>query len=129
MPTFVQILCEMKKQFIFYVSCLMGIILLSCNEKKQKPDYKISQNDTLKIELNYTAGTGYSWFLENKEEVKILDSTNVEFFANNNLIGGSGTEIWSFVATEKGTCTLSFVYKRPWENSIAEKKEFVILVK
>ena len=116
------------KQLVFYISCSMCIVFLSC-AKSGKPDYKISENETVTIELQYTAGTGYSWMWINQEDVKHVDSVNVEYIDNTQFIGGAGTMKWQFKGKSKGCDTLTFVYKRPWEEAEIEKKQFVVKVK
>ena len=116
------------KQILFYISCIMGIVFLSC-AKSNKPDYKISEDETVTIELQYTAGTGYSWQWVNQDNVKHLDSVNVEYEYNSQFIGGAGTMKWQFKAKSKGCDTLTFMYKRAWEDAEIEKKEFVVKVK
>lgn len=129
---FVKKNCTMKmiKLLFFYAACLLGIIFLSC-AKSGRPDYKVSVGDTLNIELNYTAGTGYSWYLINKNELTLMDSVSVDYVydAPEGFMGGAGRSIWRFVAKSKGVETIVFVYKRPWESEEIERKEITVKVK
>ena len=116
------------KKSLLYIFSLIGLTAFTCDDET-RPDYKVSVDDTVTIELNYTAGTGYSWFWVNQNEVTHLDSVNVEYEYNNQFVGGSGTMKWQFKGKSKGYDTLTFVYKRPWEDTAIEEKLFVVKVK
>lgn len=114
---------------VLYAATSFLIASAFTTEDKIFPDYKVSQNDTIKIELPYTAGTGYEWFWD-KTGNSIVDSAKVEYIYNSAFVGGSGTQVWYLVAKESGKETLSFTYKRSWETTTEDKhKEYTIKVK
>ena len=115
------------KNIILSLLSMIGLTSFTCDEEK-RPDYKVSVNDTIQISLPYTAGTGYMWHW-NKNEDSLLDSVSTETVYNTELVGGAGTQVWNFVAKKTGKCTLTFEYKRPWENSCIKEKKFIIKVK
>lgn len=118
------------KILLFYISSIMCIVFLSSGKTK-KPDYKVSLGDTVHITLNYTAGTGYMWQLVNQDELSLLEppTTETVYTNQNGFVGGTGSHIWHFASKGKGTETLVFVYKRPWEDSEIEKKEILVKIK
>ena len=116
------------KNGLLYILSLVGLTAFTCDDEK-RPDYKVSVDETITIDLSYTAGTGYSWIWINQEDVTHLDSVNVEYAYNNQFVGGSGTMKWKFKGKSKGYDTLTFVYKRAWEDSEIDKKQFVVKVK
>ncbi len=111
---------------ILLIIGVVSVLFLSFSIEK-RPDVKVSQNDTFTVELDYVAGTGYSW--QWQQDTVNFDSVSVEYKRNDNLIGGAGVVVWTFVAKEKGDFTLVFDYKRPWEPSSAEQKMVSVRVK
>lgn len=115
----------MKK--ILVLIGVVSVFLLSFSIEK-RPDIKVAKNETFTVELNYVAGTGYNWVWSNPDTVN-FDSVSVEYKRDNNLIGGAGTMIWTFVTKEQGDFSLVFDYKRAWESTSIEQKTFSVRVK
>jgi inhibitor of cysteine peptidase len=72
---------------------------------------------SFQVEIKSNPTTGYQWQL-----AKPVDKNFVEFESsvfippkNNNIMGASGKEIWTFKAVKSGETKLYFQYVRPWE--------------
>ena len=44
------------------------------------------------------------------------------------LTGSGGTELFRFKSAGAGQVVLHFVYKRPWETTIGDQKDFTVVV-
>lgn len=44
-------------------------------------------------------------------------------------VGGSITQVFTFVADKAGTLVIDAVYQRPWEGKAADNKTFTVTVK
>lgn len=113
------------KHILLFVS-IVAIFLMSFSIE-MRPDVKVKKGETFSVELEYVAGTGYTW--QWNQDTTNFDSVSVEYKCNDNLIGGAGTMVWTFTAKEKGDYTMSFVYKRPWESASDKQKTVFVRVK
>ena len=104
----------------------LSLSFISCSKDY---DYEIGINEQIVIELEHTGqGTGYDWYWDKKDNV--LDSVSEEFIPyDENMDGGPGIDRWIFVGVQKGTTTIRLNYKRPWETTILEKKEYSVKVR
>ena len=102
----------------------MGMMLLSF----QSSVMRVRPGEVFKVILKSNRSTGYSWYWENKNESKLIDSVYVDYVLKDRAITGSGgNEIWEFRARQKGKQDIIMVYKRPWEvNSEVNRKTFII---
>lgn len=93
--------------------------------------YVVKENESIKIELISNPSTGYAWFIARRDGHACVDSVGHGY--QRGIVGmpsAGGTEWWEFKAVSKGTVTLTFYYKRPWENGKpAQVKELVVEVK
>ena len=106
---------------LFFVS----LSFMSCSKDY---DYEIGINEQIVIELEHTEGTGYSWYWDKQDNV--LDTVSEEFISyDENMIEGSGIDRWIFVGVQKGTTTIRLNYKRPWETTVLEKREYSVKVR
>ncbi|MBJ7255938.1 MAG: protease inhibitor I42 family protein [Akkermansiaceae bacterium] len=89
------------------------------------------------ISMKSNRSTGYGWQL-----AKPLDQTTVKLVKNDyqnapqtspdqRIVGGPGTEVWTFKALKSGKTTIEFKYVRPWEKDKApgETKSFSVVIK
>jgi len=99
-------------------------------------DVKNDESITVKLPGNPT--TGYSWILENDEEISscgVVEKIKDDFVEDGNdrdADGVGGTFIFEFRV--KNACgytlpKLVFAYKRPWETESAEKREYTLNLK
>ena len=85
----------------------------------------------LLISLPGNPSTGFSWTTEHVPAF-LEQIGEEEYFSDKppgNMVGGGGTFRWRFLAKEKGTDTLRFVYRRPWEKGTppADTAEYRII--
>ena len=118
----------MKKFLILALVCFSTITFAKKTEFVSFTEDKLAVLVTpdqpqfiLKLKSNPT--TGYSWFLKSYDANIFIPKKH--FFnaeKNSHLVGAPGIEEWVF-ATKKDafivpqTSMMTFVYKRPWENS------------
>lgn len=97
----------------------------------------VKEGDILTVELQYTAGTGYSWSytasdasLIQQIEKKSFDVSN---FGKTNkkdlVVGGKMLEIFKFKALKAGELNLKFVYSRKWEKNPKNVKQLIFKIK
>ncbi len=83
------------------------------------------------ISLASNPSTGYSWGLANPLPawLEFVGQTYESSQSDPPVIGGGGVEKWTFKATDAGTATVTFEYRRPWEKDKppAQRKTFVIV--
>lgn len=88
-------------------------------------------NSPFTIKLATSMGTGYSWGLADSAWANYikLDSVTVV----NNVEGkdnGADTQVFYFRSLVKGTTTLHFIHRRPWESpeKADKKKNYIIVI-
>jgi predicted secreted protein len=101
----------MKKVFIIIPFLLA--LLASC--EKADPDLiEAVIGESFNINLRANKSTGYHWSWINRDNIKVADSTNLEYIIDNpDLEGSPGTEVWTFEAKSAGEDTLIFEYLAP----------------
>jgi inhibitor of cysteine peptidase len=128
-------------------TAIMAMLLLSaCAQASGHPDspphsfvdaygvnLKVSAvNQELLIDLPGNPGTGFSWAIEHAPAFlkQIGEEEYVPDKPSGNMVGAGGAFRWRFLAQEKGTDTLRFVYRRPWEKgkSPADTAEYRVVV-
>lgn len=84
-------------------------------------------NQPFNITLDSNPTTGYSWtvdfdsyFLTQEKESYVRSRPG--------LVGSGGQQIFSFTPVRIGKTTISAVYKRPWENIVADERTFSIII-
>jgi len=80
--------------------------------------FETTVGKTFTIALDANASTGYNWsqVTKNTNVVAYVDNAYMATAANPQIIGGSGTDTFTFKAVGKGTTTISLAYARPWES-------------
>jgi inhibitor of cysteine peptidase len=79
----------------------------------------VEQNNTFEISLEENGTTGYQWF-HNLSDISALNLISEEnlHYTSRELVGAPIQKIWSFEALKPGTYTLTFEYKRSWEEGV-----------
>lgn len=124
------------------------IIKLKDLDLENKETYiPVKSGQFFTIELEGNPSTGYGWFVEDPEKLeregllkaKNLDKNNSgeyyrkeeEIFSTENepiRLGGGGIYHFKFLAEKNGHEEITFIYKRPWDNTDQVKKTLNIKV-
>jgi predicted secreted protein len=83
-------------------------------------------NQPFNITLESNPTTGYSWTVD--FDSHFLTQENEDYVLSHpGLVGSGGQQIFTFTPIRIGKTTISAVYKRPWENIVADEKTFSII--
>ncbi|VVB71748.1 Chagasin family peptidase inhibitor I42 [uncultured archaeon] len=94
------------------------------DEKETKVELihaRIGQPFTIALPANPT--TGYSWYADYDYVLLNLQSSQYEK-GPSEAIGGGGSSVYVFMPQKAGKTTIAFVYKRSWENIMADTRTF-----
>jgi predicted secreted protein len=84
-------------------------------------------NQPFNITLDSNPTTGYSWTVD--FDSRFLKQENESYIGSQpGLIGSGGQQLFTFTPIRAGNTTVSAVYKRPWENIVADERTFHIIV-
>jgi inhibitor of cysteine peptidase len=80
--------------------------------------FETTVGKTFTIALDANATTGYNWSQTTKDTgvVAFVDNAYLAEARDPQVVGGGGTDTFTFKAVGKGTTTISFAYARPWES-------------
>lgn len=82
-------------------------------------------NEPFTIELNSNPTTGYKWYADYDYHLLSLEGEKYEKDASE-LIGAGGRSIFTFKPLKAGRSSISLVYRRPWENIVAEVRAYQV---
>jgi inhibitor of cysteine peptidase len=93
--------------------------------------FKLAVGQPAVVELETNPSTGYGWAIDGKESANLsilrIDDRGVSNnAAGKPLPGAPGIHRWSIEPMSAGTASITFVYRRPWETSIARRHQVVI---
>jgi len=89
---------------------------------------ELGQIFSISLESNPT--TGYTWTVD-FDQMFLSGGTESKSTINPTrpaLIGAGGQQIFSFTPIKEGQTIISAVYKRPWEETAAEERMFLIII-
>jgi inhibitor of cysteine peptidase len=78
------------------------------------------------VELDSNPSTGYQWMTE--FDSKFLQLVEKEYRSSTNLVGAGGVDRFKFKALSSGVTNLRMVYKRPFEDSSSEEKNYQVSI-
>ena len=80
--------------------------------------FETTVGKTFTIALDANMTTGYNWSQHIKDEavVAYVDNAYVAAATDPQVVGGGGTDTFTFKAVSKGTTTITLTYARPWES-------------
>ncbi|OUM58839.1 hypothetical protein PIROE2DRAFT_64157 [Piromyces sp. E2] len=111
---------------------------VSFDQNGGKSSIIVDVNTNFNVELKGNPTTGYSWYLENVDEIKnsVIEPINLneentgDYIQNQNkrLSGAGGVFLFSFRVKNivKDPPTLKFIYKRPWESEAITSAEVTV---
>jgi inhibitor of cysteine peptidase len=87
---------------------------LTAADNNRAVELTVGQDLYLELESNRT--TGYQWWLTDSTEVVVVPIGKPTYTAPQSTgVGAGGTETWWFRAARLGSQTLTFEYRRSWE--------------
>jgi formylglycine-generating enzyme required for sulfatase activity len=118
-----------NKSLFFAVVCVLALGHQSFLHAEDHEEVTTLVGEEFKISLDSNPSTGYSWSLAEHlpDWLELLDKTYVA--TDPGVIGGGGTEIWTFRATGSGSATLTFEYQRPWEDKPIQTQVYQVTAK
>lgn len=88
----------------------------------------LTRKEVFQIELPAIPSAGYLWSVNiSAGEGRLL--TEQTRAPQTKAVGGSVTQIFTFVADKTGTIVIDAVYQRPWEGKPAEQQRFTVIVR
>jgi predicted secreted protein len=99
---------------------------LSCaqfaqNPKNMRNDFEIEVGDKLYISLCSNPSTGFQWSYTVSGDKVLKEEGHGFEAAEDDALGASGKETWTFRATEKGTTTIDMKYGQSSEGGIKDQ--------
>ena len=86
---------------------------------------RIGEPFTISLSSNPT--TGYVWTMDYDSLLLKAEDARHEPSASNSIrMGAGGTSVFVFTPQFAGKTTIRFVYKRPWENIVADARAFYV---
>ena len=86
----------------------------------------VDSGETFEVVLGGNFTTGFRWELDRVDDVISLISE--EMRAGGDAPGSAGTQHFQLAARSKGSYSLRFVYRRPWEDSIQDERDIDVSV-
>ncbi len=112
---------------LFLTSCSFFLVEFTTDSRA----YEVKVNQQFMIVLEENPSTGYLW-----ENPIISDESVVRFISGPSrntksieIVGAPIKTKWRFEAIGKGNATITFHYRRPWEEEIVDTKVFTVTVK
>jgi len=96
-------------------------------EAEDQPETAYTQvGDTFTISLPSNPTTGYSWELDFDPDY--LELVSDDFVITSNLFGAPGIQSFELKAINQGRTELTMIYKRSWEDQVAEKRVMLVQI-
>ena len=123
------LICEMHKKGWYALAllflCPLLILLPAANCRSQVDEKSVKVDKEFGISLDSNPTTGYKW---EASYDKAFLKRKADHFKRpaKALIGAGGRQTFVFLPIAQGETKIRFVYKRPWEKSIARERTFSI---
>jgi len=91
----------------------------------------VAQNDTVLVALTSNPSTGFRWSVRDPAPAQLRIEGEPKFVAPTStvpVVGAAGTEVFTFVAVERGTATLTLDYARSFEEGLPPEKTWSVTV-
>ena len=100
---------------------------ISCEEFREHPnstinDFQIEIGDKITVKLCSNPTTGFQWNYEMSGDNSLKEEDHDFEEPGGDVVGASGTEVWTFEGTAEGTTVVLMEDSQPWEGGI--KKEW-----
>ena len=107
--------------------CPLLILLPATNCRSQADEKLVKVNKEFKIPLDSNPSTGYKWEASFDKAFLRLKADRFKR-PDKAFPGAGGTQTFVFLPIKKGDTKIRFVYKRPWEKSVAREKTYKIQI-
>lgn len=104
----------------------MILVLLAIYTAISQADITIIQaelNEPFNITLDSNPTSGYNWTVDFNHKI-LKEGKESYSIGQPEIIGSSGRQIFTFTPIQEGQTEISAVYKRPWEDRVADKRTF-----
>ena len=95
------------------------IVEISCDEFRESNhrswEFEVEVGDRILVELCSNPTTGYQWYYETTIENVLIEEEYDFEEPDEDVVGASGIEIWTFQAVDRGTTEVHMEYSQPWE--------------
>ncbi len=95
------------------LSALMALVFSSCASTAFK-----SHKTTIELEGN--PSTGYTWVHEIADDTVVTIDEDVQYLGKKGMVGAPSRFVYTIHSVKEGNTTITFEYKRPWEQERAE---------
>lgn len=108
---------------------LIALVNMAAHAANQTMKLAVGQPATIELEEN--PSTGYGWAVDaeassNLSILRIDDRGFSQDAGGKPRPGAPGVHRWTVEATSAGTASITFVYRRPWETSVARRHQVVV---
>ena len=106
---------------------------LSCDEFREnnhiRNDFNIEVGDKIRLNLCSNPTTGFQWKYETIGKIVLKEEDHdFEEPKDENIVGASGMEVWTFEAIEQGSTEIRMEYTRLWEGGEQAEWEYTFAV-
>lgn len=112
--------------------CLTVLLLMGCATGKSVRQTSGNEGKTsVTIALESNPTTGYQWEWSQKGAGSLRLTDNEYQGPSGELVGAGGKQVFVFSAGNPGRVTLTFIYRRPWEDASVDPidiEEFQFIV-
>lgn len=96
-------------------------------EEDNKVEYEVKQDgDNFTIILDENVSTGYSWIYNVADEKHVAFVEDKSILGDTDLMGASSKREFYFKVNSDGVSTITFEYKRPWEEDAAKSLRLLV---
>lgn len=117
----------------YRIFIVMFCLLISGVKVLANNNMTVRHNRTFQIKLDSNPTTGYSWYLAKPLDnayLRLVKSSYKQDRCNSRMVGVGGVETFILKPLKKGSTTVYFEYKRPWEKEKAlNNRDINILIK
>ncbi|UCC17334.1 MAG: protease inhibitor I42 family protein [Dehalococcoidales bacterium] len=132
----VLIVSAMLLAVTLFSSCLSSSIIINidvdCAEFEAKSntignEFEIEVNDKIRAKLCANPSTGFTWVYKMDDENGVMVLEKQEYVEpDTELVGASGTDVWTFKAVKEGTALITMEYSQDWEGGIKAERTYVL---
>lgn len=130
------VVCVMLLAVTLLSSCLSSYIVINidvtCDEFEAKSntignEFEIEVNDKIRVKLCANPSTGFTWVSKMDDENEVMKLEKQEYVEpDTELVGASGTDVWTFRAMKEGTALITLEYSQDWEGGTKAERTYVL---